>query len=644
MKIINSFFFLILFPYFSFSQKSLNDSLQSILNSSNLKKMTYEELMTIQANYQKIDKNIRIAFSKELLSRKDLLSNDNQKAMAYLTVAENLRYFGDDIPQSKTLYEESIKLFSKTNNLSKKAEALAKLGVYYQNIDEDSVAIKLYTESLQLAEKIKDPARILPPYRGFVFLFTKMGLYDKAISYGLEGIRRSEQFNDQISVAFISNNLGNAFLQKGDYQQAVLYYKKALSINKDAENIIRNSSNIGNAYLFLNKTDSATKYLDLAESLLPKVEIPRVNIFAFSYLAKLRNVQNRHKEAVFYGQNAIKYANKFQLESIADVAYESLVISYKKLNKPDSALWALENYWKIKQRFLEKSRNKTVAEVEQQFQQYKKENEIAILKKDQEIGNTEKNAAIIVALLLALLAGLFYNRFRLKKGVSETLEAKNIEIEKQKELIQISLAEKETLLREIHHRVKNNLQIISSLLNFQSESIEDTSVLSSIKDGQTRIQAMSLIHQNLYQSENINQVNIENYIKELVGYLASMYSGNAKNVAVKVMANNIFYEIETAIPLGLIVNELVSNAFKYAFDKEKGEIFIEIQNKKSGENLLLVKDNGKGLSHDFNLEKNTSLGLKLVKILSKQLRGKVNYRNENGAVFEVTFKPQTIQK
>lgn len=630
--------------HFTFSQQSKNDSLKTILKSSNIKKMSFEDLMNIQKNYKQIDKSTRIAASKELLNRKDLLTSDSIKAIVYLTVGENFRYYGDDIPWSKKLIEASIKLFSKTNNLSKKAEAIAKLGVYYQNIDEDSIAIKLYTESLQLAEKIKDSVRILPPYRGFVFLFTKMGLYGKAISYGLEGIRRSEQFNDQISVAFISNNLGNAYLQSGKYNLAVQYYQKALSINKDAENIIRNCSNIGNAYLFLNKPDSAAKYLDRAEKLLPQVDIPRVIIFANSYIAKLRNVQNKPSEAIKYGINAVKVAKKYQLESIADVAYQSLVDAYKRTNKPDSALWALENYWQIKQRFLETNRNKTVSQVEQQFQQYKKENEIAILKKDQEINSTEKNAAIIVAVLLALLAGLFYNRFRLKKKVSETLEVKNAEIENQKTLIQASLAEKETLLREIHHRVKNNLQIISSLLNFQSESIEDENVLSSIKDGQTRIQAMSLIHQNLYQSENINQVNIENYIKELVGYLASMYSGNSKNVSVKVVANNIFYEIETAIPLGLIVNELVSNAFKYAFEQAKGEIHIEIKERELGESLLIVRDNGKGLSQGFELEKNTSLGLKLVKILSKQLRGKVNYRNENGATFEVIFKPQTLPK
>ncbi len=642
MKTFTIFSFLLLFTHFAFSQQSKIDSLFQVLNSSQAKKITYNDLMFIQKNYEKTNKKIRIAFSYELLNRKDLFENDTQKAITYLTVAENLRYFGDDIPRSKILYEQCIGIFSKAKNLSKKAEAIVKLGTYYQNIDEDSIAIKLYSESLQIAESIKDTAGILRPYRGFVFLFTKMGLYSKAIEYGLEGIRRSEIYHDKLAGAFISNNLGNAFLQKGDYDKAIFYYKKALAVNKDAENIIRNSSNIGNAYLFLNKIDSAAKYLDKAEILLPQTEVPRVHLFAYSYIAKLRNSQKKYQEAVNYGNKAIFYAKKYQLESISEVAYESLVVAFKNLKMPDSALVALENYWKIKQRFLETSRNKTVSQVEQQFQQYKKENEIAILKKDQEISSTEKNAAIIVAILLALLAALFYNRFRLRKKASEILTLKNKEIEQQKTLIQVSLSEKETLLREIHHRVKNNLQIISSLLNFQSSTISDENILSSIKDGQTRIQAMSLIHHNLYQSENINEVNIEQYLKELVGYLISMYRENARNVEIKVTAPNLFYEIDTAIPLGLIVNELASNAFKYAFLQGNGRFFIEIIKKDLGENLLIVKDNGAGLPQDFDLNKSTSLGLKLVRILSDQLGGNVNYKTENGAVFEISFKDSKV--
>ena len=202
-----------------------------------------------------------------------------------------------------------------------------------------------------------------------------------------------------------------------------------------------------------------------------------------------------------------------------------------------------------------------------------------------------------------------------------------------------SLLEKETLLREIHHRVKNNLQIISSLLNIQSDNVTDPTVLSSIKEGQSRVQAMSLIHQNLYQSEHLSNVDIENYLKELVVYLSEMFAGQNKDIEIVVDANKIEFDIDTAIPLGLIVNELVSNAYKYAFDnQQKGKVQIGIKAINDTDYELNVKDDGKGLPDDFDPTKSKSLGLKLVKILSKQLRGKFKSSSSNGAVFVVTFK------
>jgi len=239
--------------------------------------------------------------------------------------------------------------------------------------------------------------------------------------------------------------------------------------------------------------------------------------------------------------------------------------------------------------------------------------------------------------LLAVMVYLFYNRFRLKKKTSDALAIKNAEIEKQKEVIQASLGEKETLLREIHHRVKNNLQIISSLLNIQSQNIQDENVLSSIQEGQSRVQAMSLIHQNLYQSEHLSNVDTQNYIQQLVAYLSEMFTGQSKNIKVTVDAPEINFDIDTAIPLGLIINELVSNAYKYAFDKHgSGNINISIKPKTGFDYELEIRDDGKGMPVDA--EKGNSLGLKLVKILSRQLRGTFSFKSDKGAVFLIQFK------
>lgn len=617
----------------------MNDSLYQVLNSSRVKDLSFKELINIQKSYNSLDKDLRIRFTDELLSRKDLMADNSQRAEAYYRAGYNFQFMGDDFPKAKYYLTESIRLYSILKKPSKKSEAMRALAVYHQSMDEDSIAISLFTRSQEIAEATNDTNGILRPYAGITFMYTKIGLYDKAVDYGLKGIEKAKQYKDSISLAFISNNTGNAFLKKGNYDTAIWYYKMALSINKDDENIIRNCSNIGNAYLFLNKIDSATKYLNRVEAMLPLTEVPRVLIFAYSYLAKLRNVNGQYKEAAGFASKAVALSKKYHLESISDVALEALVISYKEMRMPDSALAALEDYWAVKQKFLETNRNRVVAAIEQQFQQYKKDNEIVLLKKDKVLNKTQRNGAFIVAALLAVAAFLFYNRFRLKKKTSDALAVKNEEIEKQKEQIQASLGEKETLLREIHHRVKNNLQIISSLLNIQSSHIQDENVLSSIQEGQSRVQAMSLIHQNLYQSEHLNNVDIQNYLQQLVAYLSDMFAGQSKNIQVNVEAPGINFDIDTAIPLGLIINELVSNAYKYAFEKHgSGRISISIKPKSGADFELEIRDDGKGISEDINPDKSNSLGLKLVKILSRQLRGTFSFKSDKGAVFLVQFK------
>jgi two-component system, sensor histidine kinase PdtaS len=248
---------------------------------------------------------------------------------------------------------------------------------------------------------------------------------------------------------------------------------------------------------------------------------------------------------------------------------------------------------------------------------------------------------LVLGLVSIFTFGVYVN-------LKRNLRQKKI-IETQNLQIQDSLTEKETLLREIHHRVKNNLQIISSLLNIQSETITDKNVLSSIQEGQSRVQAMSLIHQNLYQSEHINNVDIENYLKELVDYLSQMFDAGAKKIEVNIDAAHLQFDIDTAIPLGLIVNELVSNAYKYAFESRSGgTIDIIIRSVASGFELQ-VNNNGNDLPEGFEIKNNKSLGLKLVTMLSRQLRGKFTFNSGNGTTsFIVLFKdskgiPKTAQ-
>lgn len=204
--------------------------------------------------------------------------------------------------------------------------------------------------------------------------------------------------------------------------------------------------------------------------------------------------------------------------------------------------------------------------------------------------------------------------------------------------IQTSLQEKETLLKEIHHRVKNNLQIISSLLRLQSRQIQDPQVLELFKDSQNRVQAMALIHELLYKSPNLAQIEFQHYIQNLVGNLCRSYDAYTQGITVRINVEQVYLTIDTAIPCGLIINELVSNSLKHAFPQHQGgEICISFRASNKGQFILSVSDNGVGMGSDFDFRNTRSLGLQLVCRLTKQLEGSIELNHRQAAEFKIVF-------
>ncbi len=203
-----------------------------------------------------------------------------------------------------------------------------------------------------------------------------------------------------------------------------------------------------------------------------------------------------------------------------------------------------------------------------------------------------------------------------------------------------SLQEKELLLREIHHRVKNNLQVISSLLSLQSRSSKDKQAIEMAKESQNRIKVMALIHEKLYRSKDFANVEFNDYIKNLVNDLFASYRISASKITLKMDIENISLGIDTAIPTGLIINELVTNCLKYAFSKDQdGEIRISLRSLDDGQNELIVSDNGVGMPENLDIKKADSLGLRMITNLTERsLHGKIMINKVNGTEFQIIFK------
>ena len=212
-----------------------------------------------------------------------------------------------------------------------------------------------------------------------------------------------------------------------------------------------------------------------------------------------------------------------------------------------------------------------------------------------------------------------------------------VEIKEAKDKIKASLEEKELLLRELHHRVKNNLQIILSLINLQSNGIKDQDDLEIFRESQSRVKSMAIIHEKLYQSSDFASINFEEYIRSLVSYLLSYYSTSSIQAEIDV-EKDVVLNMDTAVPCGLIINELVTNSIKFAFKgKENGRIYIKLYSE-DGFFTMIIGDNGIGMPQGLDIDNPQKLGLQLVRTLIDQLEGKVEFDGNNGTEFKIKFK------
>ena len=202
-----------------------------------------------------------------------------------------------------------------------------------------------------------------------------------------------------------------------------------------------------------------------------------------------------------------------------------------------------------------------------------------------------------------------------------------------------SLQEKEVLIKEIHHRVKNNMQIISSLLNLQKQYVNDEEAVNVLKESQNRVKSMAMIHEKLYKSRNFSEINFADYMRSLVSDLFYSYGVDSNRIKTTILLDEVMMGLETAIPCGLIISELVTNTLKYAFpNQEQGEFKIELHSSSDGFYHLIISDDGVGIPENIDFNETGTLGLQLVNSLVNQLEGTIELTRKVGTEFKIKFK------
>ncbi len=545
---------------------------------------------------------------------------------------------------------------------------------------------------LSKAEHISDS---IGEYRNAAIACSNMGrfYYDQGrLGEALQQMLRSVEYRRKGELPLSSGlimNIGSTFMESENFPKAISYFKTAIILANSGEDrfILGEEEvdrNIADAYFSLGECfeksfeiDSAKRYLDKAlviseqledSSRIAKYYLQKGNI-AKSSGSIDQALVNYEKALQFFviktgvnqqvllllklaeghiaycdlhsiqpNQKYLKYAqDAYQLATEAGLydkrvraAYLLFELHRRSGNYQQASTFAKE-YMIIKDSLFTRDRSAIIADMQTKYETERIESQNRMLEDEKELQEAriqQQNLILIgvaiVSIFLLVIAVLIYQS-------RKKLHLSNQEIVKQNE-------EKDLLLKEIHHRVKNNLQVVSSLLDLQSRGIEDEKALSTFMEGQNRVKAMALIHQRLYQNKDLSTIDFAEYAKNLLSELGGIYE-MTKNVKTNVIASgNTHFDIDTAIPLGLILNELICNAYKYAFKgSSEGELRVHLDEHENGKYKLVVSDNGKGLPEGFDAKKAKSLGLRLVRRLSRQLHGEFEYINQQGAKFVIGF-------
>lgn len=422
--------------------------------------------------------------------------------------------------------------------------------------------------------------------------------------------------------------LANCYSEKGNYEKALIHIREAklLTQKMSAAYSFQVANSAGQVYFFNSNTDKALKEFLFAKKLAGINHWKYAEQYANASLGEIYLYTNRLDLAKPYFDTVLKNEKSTELRDLFQV-YGCLEYYYELKNNKDSSY-----YYSVRRNevddLLENLRSENlVFELEKDFQT---ESNQYLLEEERSKNQQLRLILILILMSIVVIISISYLFIRQKSDSNRVLQLQKEEIDDKNKEISNALAMKESLLKEIHHRVKNNLQVVSSILNLQSRNVHDEEALRILEEGKERIRAIALIHNQLHLNNDSAYVEMGAYLNKLISQMAESFSSYNKHIEVRVNVEEINLAIDYAVPVGLIMCELLSNSYKHAFVKqEEGLIEIELKNKK-GKDLhyeLLVKDNGIGYKGKTEFLEQSSTGVEIISAFIQQLDAKYTYLN-----------------
>ena len=536
------------------------------------------------------------------------------------------------------------------------ANSYNNIGKVYTSLGNNKQALKYHSLALKIREELGDKRGLMNSYTNFGNIFNRDSNTTEALNNYFAALKISQELEDQQEMASLFMNIGAAYGLKNNHEKLIEYNLKALHTQKKLGNkygITQCYINAANEFQSVENYEESKKYLDSVIVLstdLGAYDLVRnayKMLFEQDTITKSwQDAYQHHKMYILYRDSLINEDNtekvmqtqmqyeldKKDLTYQKELALKAVQLEYQKKQAAatsEKEKQQLKYEQQIKEQQINFEYNQKIAKAETEQKQQTALNKVLSNENNLMVENSKNETKIRWLMIAALLGFVAFgaNYYRNYKRQ----QADNKQITKQAEDLKI-------LMKEVHHRVKNNLQIIVAMLRMQARVVEDKAAIEALVNSENRLQAIAIVHEKLYKSDNYTSVLLKDYLQELMDILAKQHHNPAIPFQYKITDNtNLATSLDTAIPIGLIINELVTNSFKYAFNNvAKGEINIEL-NKTNNQYQLAIQDNGQGLPNGELPKDPKSLGLRLVHLFTEQLNGTLNYATSKGACYTVSF-------
>jgi two-component sensor histidine kinase/uncharacterized protein HemY len=515
--------------------------------------------------------------------------------------------------------------------------------VYLLKGDYDK-ALTNYMKSLEIFEAKNDTLNIGELHSNIGALMIQINEFDAAEDHFNISRKQYIMAGAQLQEAWILYDLGNLKLKKGRLDEALIYFNESAKVwekfdrIKDYQNCMLR---IGEIMMIKGNFTDAEKLFAKAREVHLSIDNKQGVAESMMLMGQAQFRQKKFSLAIANLRNSLKLSTNFNSNKMKLDAYFDLYQCYKATNHRDSSLFFLEQYKLLNDTIFSESKNQMIAEYQIKLKLNTKEVTIKqlqdkaqrqqLINENISLKNQQNKMGIYALIFLVLITILFlYSLFRRNKKTNILNQE-----------LKTALKEREVLIREVHHRVKNNLQIISSLLNLQSEKTEGRSAKEILQISHSRIEAMSMIHENLYKSANLSEISFRDYVDNLCKYIETSFSLSEKGIDLHRQIDNIEVDIDQLVPCGLIMNELVTNSIKHAFEGVSEKRISIICTQSNHLVRINISDNGKGLPEDFDVSKTKSLGMRLSQGLARQLKSELKIGNNQGFEAWFEFKNET---